>query len=252
MTWLYTRLRSIPGWQVTLAIALAVLGFLVAAQLASEPPRVRYTTEERAPLVETVRDLQELQDQLKATILDLRQAIQDAERAGQGSALLVRELNDRLLEARIAAGLVPLTGPGLVFRLEDSVTGAQDQIRRDGRVSARDLRNLAEELWLAGAEAVAINGERVLGSSAFIDIGGSILVNAAYLAPPYQVAAIGPDDLFARLSVSGGFVELLQVRGQSGGIRIAFAEQPDVRIPAFAGTVTLAYGSPAPTASVVP
>ena len=47
------RLRAIPTWQVTLGVALLALGFLIAAQLASEGPRVRYTTQERTPLVET-------------------------------------------------------------------------------------------------------------------------------------------------------------------------------------------------------
>ena len=45
------RLRAIPSWQVTLGVALLGLGFLVAAQLAGEGPRVRYTTQERSPLV---------------------------------------------------------------------------------------------------------------------------------------------------------------------------------------------------------
>ena len=49
------RLRAIPSWQVTLGVALLGLGFLVAAQLAAEGPRVRYTTQERSPLVETAQ-----------------------------------------------------------------------------------------------------------------------------------------------------------------------------------------------------
>ena len=47
------RIRSLPSWQVTLGVALLGLGFLIAAQLASEAPRVRYTTQERTPLIET-------------------------------------------------------------------------------------------------------------------------------------------------------------------------------------------------------
>ena len=114
------RLRSIPSWQVTLGIALLGLGFLVAAQLATEGPRVRYTTQERSPLVETATQLQAQQDALKARILELRAQIQGTEQADQGSAALVRELNDDLEEARIAAGLIPLTGTGIVLQLEDS------------------------------------------------------------------------------------------------------------------------------------
>ena len=111
------RLRTIPSWQVTLGAALLGLGFLIAAQLSSEGPRVRYTTQERSPLVETATQLQDRQEALKTRILDLRAQIQAAEQKGQGSAALVRELNDGLQEARIAAGLIPLTGSGIVLSI---------------------------------------------------------------------------------------------------------------------------------------
>ena len=109
------RLRSIPSWQVTLGAALLGLGFLIAAQLAAEGPRVRYTTQERSPLVETATQLQQRQEELKARILELRGQIQATEQADEGSAALVRDLNDDLQEARIAAGLIPLTGTGIVL-----------------------------------------------------------------------------------------------------------------------------------------
>src|SRR6185369_8849941 len=100
------RLRSIHSWQITLGVALLALGFLVAAQLASEGPRVRYTTQERTPLVETAEQLQTQQDALKARILDLRAQIQATETQGEGAASLVKQLNGQLEQARIAAGLI--------------------------------------------------------------------------------------------------------------------------------------------------
>ena len=56
------RIRAIPTWQLTLGVALLGLGFLIAAQLAAEAPRVRYTTQERSPLIETATALQAQQD----------------------------------------------------------------------------------------------------------------------------------------------------------------------------------------------
>ncbi len=241
------RLRSIPSWQVTLGAALLGLGFLIAAQLAAEGPRVRYTTQERSPLVETATQLQQRQEELKARILELRSSIQATEQAGEGSAELVRQLNDELQDARIAAGLIPLAGTGIVLQLEDSmepVGPGADQA--DYLVGARDVRSVVEELWAAGAEAIAVNGERITPTSAIIDVGPSILVNAAYLAGPYQVTAIGPDDLYPRLGASPGFVDLIRTRAQGFGIQVSVAEPESVDIPAFAGTVTLRYARPEP------
>ena len=245
MTSMTARLRSIPSWQVTLGAALLGLGFLIAAQLAAEGPRVRYTTQERSPLIETATQLQSRQDELKARILKLREEIQTTEHAGEGSAQMVRELNDQLQEARIAAGLIPLTGTGIVLQLEDSSEPvAPGTDAADYLVRARDLRSVVEELWAAGAEAIAVNGERITPTSAIIDVGPSVLVNAAYLAGPYQVTAMGADDLYDRLSASDGFVDLLRTRAQGFGIQVSIAEPEAVDIPAFAGTVTLRYARP--------
>ena len=245
MTAMTARLRAIPSWQVTLGAALLGLGFLIAAQLAAEGPRVRYTTQERSPLIETATQLQRRQDELKARILQLRVQIQTTEHAGEGSAELVRQLNDQLQEARIAAGLIPLTGTGIVLQLEDSAEPvAPGADAADYLVGARDLRSVVEELWAAGAEAIAINGERITPTTAIIDVGPSILVNAAYLAGPYQVTALGPDDLYPRLGASAGFVDLIRSRAQGFGIQVRIAEPEAVDIPAFAGTVTLRYARP--------
>jgi len=247
---LAARLRGIPSWQVTLGVALLGLGFLVAAQLASEGPRVRYTTQERSPLVETASDLQADQEALKAAILDLRTRIQAAEQAGQGSAALVKDLNDQLQSARIAAGLIPLTGSGIVLQIEDSQEPADPEGNmQDLLVGARDLRTIVEELWQAGAEAVAVNGERMTPTTAVIDIGPSILVNSAYLSGPYQVTAIGPDDLYTRLGASPGFVDFIRARAEAWGLRVSIAEPESVDMPAFAGTVTLRYARPQASAT---
>jgi uncharacterized protein YlxW (UPF0749 family) len=242
------RVRAIPSWQVTLAGALLVLGFLIAAQLAAEGPRVRYTTQERSPLVETALSLQAQQDELKNRIVSLRTSIQDIEQQGSGSAAALKDLNARLQEARIAAGLNPLTGTGIVLKIEDSNKPTPpDGNAADYLAGAADLRTVVSLLWQSGAEAVAINDERVTTSTAIIDIGGSVLVNAAYLAGPYQIAAIGPKDLFAKLSAAPGWEEFVRTRRGSFGIGISWAEPDAVDVPAFAGTVTLRESRPVPT-----
>jgi uncharacterized protein YlxW (UPF0749 family) len=242
------RLRAIPSWQVTLGVALLALGFLIAAQLASEGPRVRYTTQERTPLVETANELQSQQDALKAQILDLRAKVQGIETQGEGSADLVRQLNARLQDARMAAGLIALTGTGIVIQLEDSKASVPpDGSQSDYLVGSRDIRVVVEQLWGSGAEAIAVNGERITPTTAIIDVGTSLLVNSAYLAPPYQITALGPADLYDRLSKSPGFVDFLRARSEGYGIRVSVAEPASVDLPAFVGTVTLRYSRPLPS-----
>ena len=63
------------------------------------------------------------------------------------------------------------------------------------------------------------------------------------------MTALGPDDLYARLSASTGFVDFIRARAQGYGIRVQFAEPETVDVPAFAGTVTLRYARPVATPS---
>ena len=197
---------ALPSWQVTLGVALLLLGFLIAAQLAAEGPRVRYTSAGADAARRDGARPAGQQDELKQRIVDLREQIQDIEQRERGLAAAVRTLNASLEQARIAAGLIPLTGTGIVLKLEDSTEpvppGGNHATISSGRTTFDRGRRRA--LAVAGAEAVAINDERITTSTAIIDIGGSVLVNAAYLAGPYQVSAIGPPELFARLSASPG------------------------------------------------
>ncbi len=245
MSSLVARLRGLESWQVTLAIALAALGFLIAAQLRSEGPRVRYTTQERSPLIETALSLQRNQDALKTRILQLNDEIRDLQGRGEGAAAVVRDLNDQLEDARIAAGLVPLEGPGLVLQLDDSTLSIPSgATASDYVVTAQDLRTVVDALWEAGAEAIAINGERVVAVTAISDIGGTILVNYAYLTAPYQVTALGPKGLYDRLTAVDSFAELVRTRADAFGLQIGFAEPEKVVVPAYAGPINLAAGRP--------
>ena len=243
MTALAGRIRRIPSWQVTLSVALLALGFLIAAQMAAEGPRVRYTSQERTPLVGTVQDLQAQQDQLKQQVLDARAAIQKLEAAGEGGAAVTKQLNDELQAARISSGLVAMTGPGLVIQLKDSTLPVPaDGNAEDYLVSGGDVLTVVDQLWLAGAEGISINDERVVVSTAVVDIGGSVVVNGAYVAAPYQITAIGPKTLFDTLTRQPGFADFIRARSEAFGIGVSSATPDAVDLPAYAGSTNLRYG----------
>ena len=232
-------LRTLQSWQVTLGGALLALGFLIAVQLQTEAPRVRYSSQERPPLVETVQQLQDTQDALKARILESRRRIGEVQQAAAGNDRLVALLNEQLKAARITAGLVSLAGPGIVVQLSDSTKSPTDDAPGDLLVRASDLRDVVNELWLAGAEAVSVNGERVAATTGFTDIATSVLLNGAYLQAPYQISAIGPPELETRLTSSPGFVAFVAERVDAFGLDLRIARPTEVIVPAYAGNVEL-------------
>jgi uncharacterized protein YlxW (UPF0749 family) len=239
------RWRRPASWQVALAVALLALGFLVAVQLQSQSPRARYTSQERPPLVATALELSTRQDDLEASILALRGQIQDLENGAATNDAEVAALNAQLQDARRAAGLVDVAGPGVALQFDDAPgplpPGATAS---EYRVQAEDLRDLVAALWLSGADAVAINGERIVIATAITDIGGTVLVNSAYLAPPYVVTAIGDAKLYDDLIASDALHLLIDSRIQPFGLRLGAGQLAEVHIPAYAGGLRLVDARP--------
>jgi uncharacterized protein YlxW (UPF0749 family) len=147
---------------------------------------------------------------------------------------------------------VALSGPGIVIQLGDSnLPIPADGNARDYLVSGQDVETVVEQLWIAGAQGIAVNGERVVVSTAIVDIGGSILVNSAYVATPYQVSAIAAKGVLDRLTHQPGFVDFIRARAETFGIGVSYATPDSVDLPAYAGSVNLRYGradsSPSPS-----
>lgn len=238
--------QGIRSWQVTLGLALLALGFLIAIQLGTQGPRVRYSSSERPPLLDTANELHLAQEGLKARITALRGQIADAERGAAGNSELVQALNVELADARLAVGLVELQGPGLIVRLDDSTRPIPPgDAAADYLVASSDVRDLLSALWLAGAEAVSINGERIVATTALTDIGSSVLVNSSYLQPPYVLSAIGPADLQERLTTSNDFLDFAVARVQAYGLQLDFLAAPDVVVAPYSGTINLVQTRPA-------
>jgi uncharacterized protein YlxW (UPF0749 family) len=135
---------------------------------------------------ETTAELQQRADRLADEVADLR----DRELGGEAA----RKLRD----TEAATGLAPVRGSGAKITVGDGptpinpVTGERNTA---ARVKDSDLQLAANALWSLGAEAVAINGQRLTATSTIRQAGEAILVDLRPVTTPYEVAAIGPDDL---------------------------------------------------------
>lgn len=160
-------------------------------------------------------------------------------------------LRARLEEAELLAGAVPVRGPGLVIVLEDGETAGEDGDPA-ARVQDRDLQVVTNALWAAGAEAVAVNGQRLTSLSPIRSAGEAILVGLAPVLPPYRVEAIGDvRDLqtsFARSTAAGHLTFL----AGTYGITASTSSDTDLRLPG-APTAALRYArAPEGVASSAP
>jgi uncharacterized protein YlxW (UPF0749 family) len=253
------RLRAIPwiprtsmrlSWGLSIAAALAVMGFVAAAQWNSSGTREAFTTSAQQVLAAQVLQLEAEQRDLRAQIADAEEQVQEFQAESTSSSATLAVLNARLDAARLAAGLTPVHGPGVVIEIADS-----NRVVPPGEnpsnyiVLVDDLRDIVTALWASGAEAITINGERLVASSSIYGVGASILVNTSFLPAPYRIEAIGPAGLLDRFQSDPAFTGRVAQRIDFYGLEFAVAASGDLQLPAFVGTTRFRWGVPVESAA---
>ena len=144
-------------------------------------------------------------------------------------------LRSRIQRLGARTGTLAVTGPGVRVVADDAV----------GSTSARttvldsDLQRLVNGFWAAGAEAIAINGQRLTNLSTIRVAGGAITVNARSLRAPYVLQVVGdPDTLPARFAETTSGQAWLDLERQVG-LRLTITPEDDLRLPG--SEVTLRY-----------
>lgn len=234
--------RPLPSVAVTTVVAV-VLGALSTAAIIDL--RLPGTAEARDILLTEIEQRTQEADAASERVDALRDevaALQADALAEDGAPVLA--LRERL---SVEAGAVPVVGPGVVLTLDDAARPPDalggEPADPEGdveRVVDYDLQIAVNGLWEAGAEAVAVNGQRLTSLSAIRSAGGAILVGFRPLEPPYRVQALGdPATLEAGLarSSAGSYLSFVAERY---GLRLDLDRSDRLELPA-AGSLALRY-----------
>lgn len=232
-------------WQVT-ALCF-ILGLLLAGSLQTVRNisrsgggigRVGWSPAASVARMETVR-------QKDKEIADLRERITEMENTLAEGSNQAKTLNEQLQQVKLLAGLTEVHGPGIVLSLEDSkkqpptarAFEADKYIIHDV-----DLQQIVNELGASGAEAIAINDQRVIGRTAIRCVGPTIQVNGVPVTPPFVVKAIGdPSTLAGGLNLPFGVLDGLR-RYDPAMFRLE--KRAKLVLPAYTGSTEVRYAKP--------
>ncbi len=217
------------------ALAVGVFAVLVVTAAAQTSRNAVSDARERSNLAAQVRDAQQALDRDNQEVQALGretarlQATQLAkDRTAQGLLAQLRRLG-------ALTGTSAVVGPG-VRVVADDAPGAQSA---KNQVLDTDLQKLVNGLWQAGAEGIALNGQRLTNLSTIRTAGGAITVNARSLRPPYVVSVVGNKDTlparFAETSSGQAWLDLQR----DVGLRLSITPENTVRLPA--ADVSLRY-----------
>lgn len=228
------------SFQWALAVVGLVLGIMLAFQFrvtreiqSTEP--VQRAQQLSAQLGQMKKDRDALQTQVDG----LRSKLDKVSTGPRAS-----ELKEELDRARVEAGVTELSGPGAEVTLNDSNISLRPGENPNLYVlHDEDVLRVLNEIRAAGAEAVSINGQRLLATTEVRCTGPTVVLNKnKRLAPPYVITAIGnPDTLESSLKMKGGVAETLQF----WGIQVAVKKLPQVTVPAYSGGIRFDYAKAA-------
>jgi uncharacterized protein YlxW (UPF0749 family) len=184
------------------AVALVGLGLLVTATALQTRSAGPVEAQERTELISQINERESDISQIADRSEDLTSDVEDLQGTAEQIGSRGDELLDTLSQSQLVSGAVAATGPGLRIVVDDESEGVSST---GGTILDVDLQVLVNGLWQAGAEAVAINGNRLGSMSAIRTAGRAITVNYNSLTRPYVVSAIGdPDTLEASFAETPG------------------------------------------------
>lgn len=209
-----------PRSRILAAAVLALFGLLVtvaAVQTRNDRPA---TALERDALIENIQVREDLVDSKRETVAGLREEIAGLQASSDGEGPDTAAL-------RIASGAIAVAGPGLILTVES----ADEEDRTGGRVSDTDLQLIVNGLWLAGAEAVAVDGHRLTATSAIRSAGEAITVNFRSVTEPIEVTAIGDGDTLVDQWTKGPSGRYLRERADTAAITYSVRGSDEVVLP---------------------
>jgi uncharacterized protein YlxW (UPF0749 family) len=187
--------------QLIVALLLFVLGLGLAIQVRSTSDNSALRGARQEDLVRILDELDNRTQRLDDEKRRLENQRTELENSSNQAEEARKQTEQKAQQLGVLAGTVAAQGPGITLTISDP----------KGTVESDTLLDTLQELRAAGAEAIEINGVRVVADTYFTQSGSSVEINGKKISQPYSFKVIGnPQDLEPALNIPGGVVQTLE------------------------------------------
>ena len=176
-------------------------------------------------------------EEIKTQIEETEKTIEEYMSQSSDNQGMVELLRADVQKAKMDLGYTAVKGPGLIITIEDG-----DNVNNDytERVTYDDLLFTINELKYAGAEAIAINDQRMVNTTYIKDVGEKVIVvNGDMAIPPYVIKVIGDAKyLESVINIRGGVKDSIE----SCGKKISYESVGELYLPAYTDELEIRYG----------
>jgi uncharacterized protein YlxW (UPF0749 family) len=232
------------GRYIPILIIALIFGALLGLQWKSPPARL--TT---VPSIEhesgalTIKHLEAEQEELKGNIGQMREALDEYRRELAANTEMLKEINTKLEQQKMMAGLLAVEGPGVQVILDDSSLrlASAPADSSDYLIHEYDLRDVINLLWQAGSEAIAVNDERIVATTSIYCVGSTIMVNDTRLSPPYLIQAVGNSTAQEDVFRNPAYLKEIKQRAELYGVQFEVSKKDMLTLPAYMGGFPIHY-----------
>ena len=229
---------------LVLLLPAVLFGLLVTVQWRTQSERNELTVRYNTPLLDAAKTLQNEQNSLKVTLAELRAELDQIQTSASTQSDAAKDLQARIDGLKTVAGLNERSGDGVEIVLDDARGAAAAKDVEKSICHNTDLTDIVNQAWRGGAEAIAINDERIVGSSSIYCVGSTIMVNGTLMSPPFKVLVIGPqNELLATYDDPTQLRDIKQRRDIYGlGFRVSRAT--GLHLPPYRGALNVRFATP--------
>lgn len=233
------RLSSIVP-RVGAMVAFGCAGFLgITSFVTAQGTDLR--AERQSDLGDLVQAQAQRVNELSQKVAELDKEV--AELSQQVGGVEVERYEEATERLKPHVGLTPVRGPGLTVTLDDAPREMRDgQLNLDALVvHQQDIQAVVNALWAGGAEAVTIQGQRLISTSAIRCVGNSVVLHRVPYPPPYRISAVGDVE-----SMEDALYASDEVRAYLDAVdrfRLGFElrRHPEIRLPGYQGSFELTH-----------
>ena len=231
-----------PGLRLAVVGVIAAFAVLVTVAAVQTSQNADVNDASRKGLIDRIQNRRTAVAELQREIADLRAANTSAEQTLRSLGTRYGDVQAKGASLGALSGFEPVRGDGVRVTVDNPPYADEDTEIRDS-----DLALLADALWGAGAEAIAINGQRLSAVSGIRTSGAAIEVNGVGIAPPYTIIAIGDQrTLSADFVDSAAGLAFIAITDQFG-YSYEMDNEDDLRLPAAPAVLqTLRSATPNP------
>lgn len=237
----------LPKWIPTLSIVCMLLGVFLAWEFQVQATiKAASADHEVETLVSLVTNLETENAALESQLATARRETDALIMSFSSSESKLTEQQHQLSQLQIRAGLTALEGPGVIVTLDDNKNMLSGDNPNRYVIHYENLLSMVNDLRNAGAEALSINGQRIVVSSEIRCVGNVILINTTRLAPPFEISAIGDPSALAEAIEYSSIYQQLQFSGFPVSYKVTDIHSTDISVPAYSGNFSTKSLTPDP------